>query len=174
MTLSHGHEHYSKLLGQFVEVLTDLLDMPRRSGGSSTLDREDQERALEPDQCYYLENEPSIRDKHEIDLSVDPPPDLAIEVDITRSSLSRMEIYASLGVPEVWRFDEERLRVYLLGAEGRYQESNHSPHFPFLPLGETAAFLLRWNTMDETSLIRAFRRWVGELLAKQSGPSQDS
>jgi len=164
MTLSHGHERWSSLLGQFVEVLTEELNMPRQSGGSTTLDREDLERGLEPDRCYYLEHEAAVRDKDEIDLAVDPPPDLALEVDVSRSSLSRMSIYAAIRVPEVWRFDGEQLRVYGLAADGRYLESAQSLHFPFLPLAEVQAFLLRRNTMDETSLIKAFRQWVRSLI----------
>lgn len=164
MTLSHGHERLSSLLGRFIEVLTEELDMPCQSGGSTTLNREDVERGLEPDRCYYLEHEAAVRDKDQIDLTIDPPPDLAIEVDISRSSLSRMDIYAALRVPEVWRFDGESLRVYRLSEEGRYHQSAHSPHFPFLPLAEVQPFLLRRNTMDETSLVKAFRQWVRELL----------
>jgi Uma2 family endonuclease len=164
MTLSHGHERWSSLLGQFVEVLTEELSMPRQSGGSTTLDREDLERGLEPDRCYYLEHEAAVRDKDEIDLTVDPPPDLALEVDVSRSSLSRMSIYAAIRVPEVWRFDGEQLRVYRLPNDGRYIESAQSLHFPFLPLAEVQAFLLRRNTMDETSLIKAFRQWVRTLI----------
>jgi Uma2 family endonuclease len=159
MTLSHGHERWSNLLGRFVEVLTEELNMPCQSGGSTTLNREGVERGLEPDQCYYIEHEPAVRDKDDIDLDTDPPPDLVVEVDVSRSSLSRMDIYAALGVPEVWRFDGTSLHVYRL-TEGRYVESNQSPHFPHLPLAEVQAFLLRRNTVDETSLIRSFRQWV--------------
>jgi Uma2 family endonuclease len=167
MTLSHGHERWSGLLGRLIEALTEELDMPCQSGGSTTLDREDLARGLEPDRCYYLEHEAAVRDKDEIDLAVDPPPDLAIEVDISRSSLSRMSIYAALGVPEVWRFDGERLRVFRLDAQARYIESEQSPHFPMLPLAEVQAFLLRRNSMDETRLVKAFRAWVRELQSQR-------
>jgi Uma2 family endonuclease len=167
MTLSHGHERWSGLLGRLIEALTEELDVACQSGGSTTLDREDLERGLEPDRCYYLEHEAAVRDKDQIDLAVDPPPDLAIEVDISRSSLSRMNIYAALGVPEVWRFDGETLRVYRLADQGRYVASEQSPHFPMLPLAEVQAFLLRRNTMDETRLVKSFRAWVRELLAQR-------
>jgi Uma2 family endonuclease len=167
MTLSLGHERYSNLLGQFVEVLTEELDMPRQSGDSTTFGRADLERGIEPDQCYYLENEPLVRDKDEIDLSVDPPPDLAIEVDVSRSSLDRMGIYAALRVPEVWRFDGETLRAFRLGKRGNYVEVARSGHFPFLSLAKVAEFLGRRGEMDETSLVRSFRRWVRSLIAKR-------
>ena len=162
MTLSHGHERCSNLLGQFVEVLTDELDMPRQSGQSTTFGREDLERAVEPDQCYYITNEPLVREKDELDLTVDPPPDLAIEVEITRSAINRMAIYAALAVPEVWRFNGEALRVYNLDPEGKYVEVERSRYFPFLSLAAVAGFLQRRTQMDETSLVRSFRQWVRE------------
>jgi hypothetical protein len=79
-----------------------------------------------------------------------------------------MEIYAKLRVPEIWRFDGEVLQVYQLTGEGRYAQVERSHHFPFLPLAEVQAFLLRRNSMDETSLVKAFRQWVRELLAQRS------
>jgi Uma2 family endonuclease len=171
MTLSHDHERWSGVLGRFVDVITEELNMPCQSGGSTTLNREDVERGIEPDKCYYLEHEAEVRDKGEIDLTVDPAPDLAIEVDISRSSLSRMDIYAKLRVPEVWRYDGEVLRVYQLNEDGRYIQVERSPHFPFLPLDEVQSFLLRRNSMDETSLVKAFRQWVRELLARRGDAS---
>jgi len=166
MTLSLGHERWGALLGQFVEVLTEELDMPRQSGGSTTLNREDLDRGLEPDRSYYLEHEPQVRDKDQIDLTFDPPPDLGIEIEISRSALNRMSIYAALHVPEIWRFDGRRLRVFRLTEEATYVETTTSPHFPFLPLNELEAFLLRRNEMDETRLVKAFRHWVREQIAR--------
>jgi Uma2 family endonuclease len=166
MTLSHGHERTSNLLGRLVETLTEELDIPMQSGGSTTFNREDLDRGLEADQCYYLEHEPEVREKDEIDLTVDPPPDLAIEIDVSRSSLNRLGIYAALGVPEVWRFDGERLLVYQLRAEGEYVVSPRSKHFPFLPMEELVRFLQRRTEMSETSLVRAFRVWVREQIAR--------
>jgi len=168
MTLSLGQERWSGLLGRFVEVITEELNLPCQSAGSTTLNREDMERGLEADRSYYLEHEAAVRDKDEIDLTVDPPPDLALEIDVSRSSLSRMDIYAALRVPEVWRFDGETLLVYRLDENSQYAESTHSSHFPFLPLAEVQAFLLRRNSMDETSLIKAFRQWVRQVLASRA------
>ena len=125
MTLSIRHESWNSLLGQFIEVLTDELEMPRQSAGSTTLNRGDVERGLEPDRCYYLEHEAAVRGKDRIDLEVDPPPDLGVEIEISRGVLNRMAIYAALRVPEVWRFDGETLTVHQLhGAEYRPAESS--------------------------------------------------
>jgi Uma2 family endonuclease len=165
MRPSYGHQRCSALLARVVGVLTEELDMPRQSGGSTTLNQENLDCALETDQCFYLEHEAAARGKRQIDLATDPPPDLAIEVDVSRSSLCRMNSYARLGVPEVWRFDGAGLRVYTLTEDARYVESATSPHFPFLPLAAVQAFLLRGNEMDETRLVKLFRQRVRELLA---------
>lgn len=166
MTLSHGHERCKSLLGRFIDVLTEEMNMPVQSGGSTTFGREDLDRGLEPDECYYLTNEPLVRDKDEIDLTVDPPPDLALEVDISHSSLDRMRIYAALGVPEVWRSDGQSLQVFRLAEDGNYREVERSQYFPTVPPAKIAEFLARRTEMDETSLVRAFRQWVRGLSAK--------
>ncbi len=166
MTLSFPHEKSSNLLGRLVEVLTEELNIPLQSAGSTTLKREDLDKGVEADQSYYLENEPMIRDKEEIDLTVDPPPDLALEIDITRSSLNRMGIYAALRVPEVWRYDGEKLTVYRLDRKGKYRVVDRSVHFPFLPLSEITRFLNLRSQLGETGVVRAFRKWVQEQQAK--------
>jgi hypothetical protein len=129
-------------------------------------DREDLDRGVEADRCYYLEHESLVRDREEIDLTVDPPPDLAIEIDVSRSSLKRLAIYAALRIPEVWRFDQEKLWVYLLASDGQYVLVERSGHFPFLPMPEVASFLHRRNQMDENRLVRVFRDWVREQIAR--------
>ena len=101
MTPLDPHESYKKLLGRFVEALTEELNVEIRSLGSRTCNREDLARGLEPDQCYYIQNEQVVWDKDQIDFHQDPPPDLVIEIDITSSSINRLELYADLGVPEV-------------------------------------------------------------------------
>lgn len=164
MTLSLGHERISHLLAKFVDVLADEMDLPLLGAGSTTFKREDLDRGLVPDQCIYLENEQRVREKDEIDLLVDPPPDLAIEVDVTRGSVNRLGIYAAFGVPEVWRFDGKQLIVYRL-KETTYETQDASSQFPNIPLAELTRFLERRTEMDETRLIRAFRQWVRERLA---------
>ncbi|MEO8892528.1 MAG: Uma2 family endonuclease, partial [Coleofasciculaceae cyanobacterium] len=68
----------------------------------------------EPDSCYYIQNEAQVRGKIELDFTVDPPPDLALEIDITSSSINQLEIYADLGIPEVWRYDGRTIHFYQL------------------------------------------------------------
>jgi len=110
MTLSHLHESVKMLIHDLLVVLCDEFDSPRKNGGQTTFRREDLGKGLEPDQCYYLENEPLVRGKDELDLTADPPPDLVIEIEITRSAIDRLGIFAALGIPEIWCTDGEQVR----------------------------------------------------------------
>jgi Uma2 family endonuclease len=159
MTLSSKHEHKKRLLGRLVETMTEEMNIDIASFGSMTCRREDLERALEADESYWIEHEHVVRGRDDIDLAVDPPPDLALEAEVSRSTMDRMAIYAALRVPEVWRWDGETLRVFLLTSRGTYRQSNRSRAFPFLPLAEFASFLARagWS---ETQLLQSFRAWV--------------
>lgn len=153
------HETSKKLLGRLVETLTEELEIEIRSLGSLTCDREDLARGLEPDQCYYIQNEAAVRNRERIDLTQDPPPDLAIEVDITSSSIDQLAIYAALGVPEVWRYDGQTLTMYHLEA-GVYECHDRSLSLPQLTASKVMQLLALSQTMGETSLVRQFRQWV--------------
>ncbi|MEG3904428.1 Uma2 family endonuclease [Microcoleus sp. B4-C5] len=159
MTPSAPHEGSKKILGRFVESVSEELNIEIRSLGSLTCRREDLARGLEPDQCYYIENEDVVWDKEQIDLNQDPPPDLVVEIDVTSSSIDRLSLYASLGVPEVWRYDGNRLIMYQLEAQ-EYTERDVSPTFPFLSQVEMLRFLELRRTTKENALIRLFREWV--------------
>src|SRR5207248_8848460 len=133
MTLSPQHEILKKFIGRLIEQLTLELDIPIKSLGSTTIARKDLERGLEPDECYYIGRERLVRGRMKISFRKDPPPDLAVEVDVSRSSVSRQRVYAALGVPEMWRYDGE-LHVLHLQANGEYVERERSLSFPFLPI----------------------------------------
>ena len=153
------HETYKKLLGRLIEAATEELDIEIRSLGSRTCDREDLERGLEPDQCYYIQNEAFVRGLDQIDLNRFPPPDLALEIDITSSSINRMSIYAALGVPEVWRYDGQTLTMLSL-QNGEYLPQINSKTLPFLTAEAILKFLSLRNTIGETQLVKQFRQWV--------------
>ena len=159
MTPSAPHEGSKKILGRFVESVSEELNVEIRSLGSLTCRREDLARGLEPDQCYYIQNENVVWDKEQIDLNQDPPPDLVVEIDVTSSSIDRLSLYASLGVPEVWRYNGNRLIIYQLEAQ-EYIERTVSPTFPFLSQVEMLRFLELRRTTKENALIRLFREWV--------------
>jgi Uma2 family endonuclease len=167
MTTSPIHAKFSRLIGLLIYILTDELGIPSGSYGDMTCDREDLQRGVEPDECYYLTNEPLIRGKENIDFTTDPPPDLVVEIDISRSSKRRLGIYAALGVPEVWRFDGETLTIYQRGMEAQYAVAERSRHFPFLSGADLVRFLQQWNQLDENSLVRSFREWVREQIAQR-------
>jgi Uma2 family endonuclease len=160
---SGTHERLKGLIGRFIETLSLLLDFEISSFGSTTLLQELAQRGIEPDECYYIQSEASVRGKGDIDMKHDPPPDLAVEVELGRSSIDKLEIYRSLGVPEVWRYSKARLTVHLLGPDGSYSQSARSAAFPFLPMEGVEAFLLRWDTAGETQLVREFGTWAKSL-----------
>lgn len=153
------HERYKSLMGRLVEVTTEESATEIASLGSTTWSREDLQKGLEADECFYIQNEQAVRGKDAIDLTVDPPPDLAIEVDNTQSSLNRLEIYAAIGVPEVWRFDGQVMTIYRLMA-GQYQPQEASTVLPLLNRTDILRFLEKSQTMGETSWVREFRQWV--------------
>lgn len=159
------HELWIALLGQLVEMLTLELQIPMRCLGMTTFRREDLDKGLEPDRCYYLTNEAKICGKLALDLSVDPPPDLALEVEITSSVEKRMRVYAGLGVPEVWRFDEAKLTVNQLVTNGEYVVSERSRYFPMLPMSGLVQFLRMYDKLDDTAIRTSFRDYVRSQIA---------
>jgi Uma2 family endonuclease len=165
MTVSAPHEWSKTLIRRVFEALTEELDIAIRSGGSQTFRKQLLQKGLEPDECYWVENEPLVRSKPDISLETDPPPDIAFEVEISRSVLDRLGIYAALGVTEVWRYDGETIVVAHLQADGTYRMLDHSPSFPWLSLTELGEWLSKRMIMDETRLIRSFRAWVRTELA---------
>ncbi len=131
MTISSEHEAAKKRIGGLVEDLAIELGIEIAPRGSTTFRSERVRKGLEPDECYYIANERKIRARKQIDLRRDPPPDLVIEIDVSRSSLDKIALYAAMDVPEVWRFDDGRLAIGVLVA-GRYEESATSRVLPLL------------------------------------------
>jgi Uma2 family endonuclease len=155
------HETYKKLLGRLVEAATEELDIEIRSLGSRTCDREDLAKGLEPDQCYYIQNQALVRGVEQIELNQFPPPDLALEIDITSSSINRMSIYAALEVPEVWRYNGQTLVILRL-QNTEYVCQDRSIAIPVLTAEAILKFLALRTTIGETSLVKQFRQWVRE------------
>jgi Uma2 family endonuclease len=162
MTTSREHERAKKLLARIVEALIDELDIEVEDGGSTTFRREDLERGLEADDCYWIEHASAMAGKDGYDPDIDPPPDLALEVEISRNVINRLPIYASLGIPEVWRYDGTAVQVLNLQPNGTYERSESSRIFPQLPIAELSRFLDQRSSMNVTPLIRGFREWVRE------------
>lgn len=153
------HETFKKLLGRLIEAATEELGLEIRSLGSRTCDREDLAKGLEPDQCYYIQHEAQVRGVAQIDLAHYPPPDLAVEIDITSSSLNRLAIYSALRIPELWRFDGTSLTIYTLQGES-YVLGSASDALPPLTASDIERFLHLQPTTGENSLLRQFRQWL--------------
>ncbi len=160
MAPSHAHERYKHLLEHMITFWATEKRTPIHGGGSTTFRRADLDRGLEPDECYYLRNEPLVRGKEEIDLSIDPPPDLAVEVELSSGALDKMQIYAALRVPELWRFDGEILKGYELAADGEYHLREGSPHLPDFPVQAAPEWIARAKETDEGAWARAFMDWI--------------
>ena len=123
------------------------------------------QQVIEPDDCFYIQNEAKIRGKTRLDLTVDPPPDLALEIDVT--SRTHPHIYATLGVPELWRFEQERLQINLLQGK-TYAEVEFSPTFPDLPLKDVISkYLEQVKLIGRNKTMKAFRAWVREQLKSE-------
>jgi Uma2 family endonuclease len=163
MTISGTHDSYKHLLGLFFVILAEELGVDFKGCGSCTLKGADLEHGLEADEWFYTCHESQVRFKRDIDLRVDPPPDVAIEIEISRNVvLSRQDVYAAMRVPELWLFDGQVLTSHLLGADGKYHGVARSPTFPNVPLEELVRFVEMSTTMGERALLGAFRTWVRE------------
>jgi Uma2 family endonuclease len=160
MTPLMPHEHNKRLIEKLIDNLAEELNLNLKSTASVTYKRQDLLRGVEPDSSFYIQNEPVMRHKQNLDLSQDPPPDLVVEVDYTSASIDQLSIYLALGVPEVWRYDEPVMQIYQL-QEGSYIPCDVSPTFSNLPLTtEIPRFLQESLKIGEIPMIRAFRDWV--------------
>ncbi len=168
MTLTHEHEWLKKVLGRLIETASLALRVRIKSSGSMTLRRQLKRRGLEPDESYYVANEQLVRHRRRLDLRKDPPPDLAVEVDVTHKVLDRLEAYSKLGVAEVWRYDKSGLRFYRLLPSGDYRSSKTSVAFPQLTSADLNRFLGRLEDTDENAMIWEFSEWLKKLTADKS------
>ncbi len=157
------HEKAKVIIGDLLKILLDELEMNWESFGSTTFKRREMKSGIEPDDCFYIQNHQVMIGKMRIDLTVDPAPDLAIEVDLT--SKTQLSAYEGLRIPELWRYEKGKLQINVLRG-GEYVESQTSPTFPKFPVIEgIAQFLEVAGTAGTSAALRAFRKWVRERLA---------
>jgi len=159
MVVYIGHEDPNRTLAQLVEIVAEETDRDLRRAGSTTFKRKDLAKGFEPDSCFYIGHADQVRGKAELDLMKDPPPDLVIEVDITRSSLNRFPIFAAVGVPEVWRFDGDRVTMYRLEG-GRYSPIETSLVLAPLTASQSTIFLDDSRKQQKPVWLRRVREWV--------------
>jgi Uma2 family endonuclease len=164
------HEVWKGLIGRLVETLALELRIPIRGAGSTTLKRRELGKGAEADECYYVQNVAAMKGKRRLDLTRDPPPDLAIEIEGTYSPIDKPSIYASLGVNEIWKCDGRRVKAFQLDrsvSPAVYREVPRSAAFPFLKPADLEPFLAQAYDLDDTSLLLEFQKWVRLTFASQ-------
>lgn len=159
------HEYFQEVISSTIGDLAEALNQNHESYGATTWLRQAEQVGLEADNCFYFQNEARIRGQLTFDLNQDPPPDLALEIDSTRKSLARFPIYARLGVPEIWCYDQGKLSIYLL-QQDQYVEAEQGRAFPSLKIQELPQLIEVNRDSGRLALRRAVRAWV-----KDSGAS---
>ncbi|MHC5543338.1 Uma2 family endonuclease [Singulisphaera rosea] len=167
---TYRHENVGYLLGRLVDILAEELDIAIEGAGTTTFKRPDLSKGVEPDQCYWLrENARRMCDKAQLDLAVDPPPDLVVQVDISSGSLPRIRIFGAIGIPEVWRYDGTSLQFLHLQDDGAYHSADTSWCFPALTLGEAREFLEKAKGIDKTAWSRSVRASIRASIVPGAG-----
>ena len=161
MTPFGQHEYSNRFIDNLILVIALELNLNIKTMGSLTLKKEMVKKGVEPDSCYYLNNEPLVRHKQDIRLENDPPPDLVLEIDMSNSSLNKLPIYAALGVPEIWRYDGNKLIVFILDNQN-YVESDYSLTFSWLKITDLLPFIDQSLREGETATLKQFRQWIQE------------
>ncbi|MFE4108375.1 Uma2 family endonuclease, partial [Almyronema epifaneia] len=153
------HEYFKQSISIAVEDIAEVLNKDYESYGSTTWRKQAEQAGIEPDNCFYFQHEAQIRGKLAFDLNRDPPPDLALEIDITHKSLARFPIYARLGVPEIWCYDSGTLHIYLL-QQNQYVQTEQGRVFPSLKVQELPRLIEENRDRGRLALRRAIRAWV--------------
>ena len=159
MTLSTRHEKYARLIDNLVSLFSIRMRIKVLCYGSATMKKHDKLRGAEPDSCFYVQNADLVGRKSDIDFSIDPPPDIVVEVDLGHDSVSKFPVYSELGVPEIWRYDGEFITIYHLIGE-RYVTASASHALPALSSDILTEFLSRSNHEDQYEVLLAFETWL--------------
>jgi Uma2 family endonuclease len=157
---SFSHEHVTERFGWLVLVLVEELDLPCVPSRATTFRRRAKRGGVEGDLSYYLANESRVRGKERINLKIDPPPDLAVEVVWTHNADAALEVYRRIKVPEVWVYDQDDLTIFASQPNGRYAAATRSLAFPVLEAHEISAWIQKPRTESETAWVKDLRRWV--------------
>lgn len=153
------HEYFKETIGDAVKDIAEELNVDYESYGSTTWRKQAELAGLAPDNCFYFQNEALIRGQLTFDLNQDPPPDLALEIDVTRKSLNRFPIYARLGVPEIWCYDSGELSIYRL-EQDEFVRVEASQIFPSLDIQALPQVIEMHRDQGRLALRRAVRTWV--------------
>jgi Uma2 family endonuclease len=171
MVPSLGHDFSDRILATLVQILAEECGVPIRPGGSVTMKSKKKLKGIEGDDVFWLANANKLAGVTDLDLKIHPPPDLAVEVDVTHSSMDRLKIYARLGVPEVWRLDGDELNFYVLTGK-KYQVATRSRAFPIVAGTDLVPVIGQARAAgDQTPVYRGFRVWLRQRLASAAPPA---
>jgi Uma2 family endonuclease len=167
MTHGNVHERFKGLLGRIVSALCEELQIPMVLGGNCTIRRPELDRGFEPDEWFYIGTSATTMMQptatRSLDFQTDPPPDLAIEIEISRRLLDRIELYAAMRIPELWRFDGTKFGIWSLQSNGIYTPTPTSRYFPAISAAAIAGCVIDMTTVDDAARLRRFREWVRTL-----------
>ena len=162
MTVSSAHESYATFINRLISHLSFRQRINIRFFGSATMRAKRKKKGSEPDACFYIQSAPAIGNRIQIDFTVDPPPDIVVEVDVHHDSRDKFSIYAALGVPEIWRYDGQDLTIHIL-QEDRYVGVESSGALPMLSSRALTDFLARLPKDGESQTLNAFDEWLQSL-----------
>jgi Uma2 family endonuclease len=171
LTFDHGdleimsphaeHERYNVKLADFIGVLAEEMDIDVEALGATTFGRQELDRGFEPDSCFYVQHAGRMRGKERIDLTIDPPPDLLIEIEFTRPAINKLAVFAAFGVPELWLYNGDRLAILRL-SRGRYEAAEKSVVFSGISAPALTELLQEGKALGRTGWIKLTRAWVRE------------
>jgi Uma2 family endonuclease len=167
MSTTPEHEEYKEKIFSLVIILAQELDIDLEPRGSATFRKRSSESGVEPDTCFYVQNAHRLITQRTIDLNVDPPPDIAVEIDKSTDSTKKFPLYAALNIPELWLYNGKQTRFYKL-ENGSYYEIENSVAFPFLTSDVLNNFIEQSKTIGLMAMLKAFRKWVRERIEHES------
>jgi Uma2 family endonuclease len=166
MVTSPEHDEINRIIATLIQTISEELEVEWRDFGSTTYQRRDLQRGFEPDSCFYFKNEAQMRGKKRLDMQVDPPPDLVVEIDITYPSLNKLPLFAAFGIQEVWRFDGAAMEFYVLSGSD-YVKTDNSLALPQVTASVVTRFVIESNSAGRLEWVKKVRGWAEALKASQ-------
>jgi Uma2 family endonuclease len=164
MTISSEHEKYASFINSLTTAIKLRLRLDILAFGSATMRKRKRKKGNEPDGCFYVQTASLIGNRIHLDFETDPPPDIAVEIDVHHDSRSKFPIYAALGVPEIWRYDGRTMTIYHLseagGDEQQYVAGDSSAALPMLTATLLTEMIERMRSDGELSALLAFDEWL--------------